>query len=526
MTMILLLKKWLRQLAVLVAFLFLIIILQNRGAVTTFAPGSAENTVKILTAEKWVTLDPAKAGDAASAKIISNIFEGLVKYKANSVEVEPALATKWEVRENGSVWIFQLREGVKFHDGTPFNAEAVKFSVERAMNDENCPYAQMAFEAVKEVEVLNDYTVKFELKQRYAPFLQNLAMPWAAPIVSPTAAKRFGDSFGENPVGTGPYRLKSIKAGELVLAANQNYWKSPPAAEKIQFIYQPDEKKRLEMLINGGADIADGISPANTAAAEKSGLTVLKQRTAAISYLGFYTNKEPFSSGRIRRAAAMAVDREGLVKTLYGGQLTPAESLIPPAMPDHSAKLNQYPYDVNEAKNLLAQNGYPDGMNITLITYKEARPYNPAGGTALAEAVKKQLAEAGINVEIKAYPWQQYKEALKRQEGNCFLYGWVSDNGDPDNFLTTLLTTEQIEQGLNLSRYRNAQADRILAAAQQITDAETRRQLYYHAQQIILQDAPWVVLNYGCDFAVTQKNVKDFTLQPVGGYYLQWVHKS
>lgn len=521
-----LLKKWVRQVVFLVSVLLIVIMLENRDAVTTLAPHS-ENTVKILTAERWESLDPAYAGDAASANIISNIFEGLVKYKANSTEVEPALATDWEIHENGRVWIFHLRKGVKFHDGTPFNAAAVKFSVERVMKGKNTmPYANMAFEMVENIEIMDDYTVKFTLKQAYAPFLQSLAMPWAAPIVSPSAVKGLNDRFAENPVGTGPFCLKDKSENELVLVANKNYWQDPPAVNKVVFIYQPDEKRRLEMLVNGEADIADGISPANIAWAEKNNLKVLKQPAASVNYLGFYANKPPFASARIRRAVTMALDREALAEQLYDKQLAVGESYLPPKVAGYSSKLTQYPYQIDEAKNLLAQNGYPNGMTITLITYQETRPYNPVGGVRLAQGIKEQLAKAGINVQIKAYPWEEYKEALKRQEGNCFLYGWTGDNGDPDNFLATLLTTNQIESGLNIARYSNPQVDRILASAQQVVDGEVREQLYYHAQQIILQEAPWVVLNYGCHIAVSQRNVQKFTLQPIGGYYLQWMKKS
>ncbi|MBM7855672.1 peptide/nickel transport system substrate-binding protein [Desulfohalotomaculum tongense] len=522
--------KWLRRLVLLLAFLFFIAALEKNGVVNTTAPpakNTAQDSLIILTDRQWITLDPAMAADPQSAKIINNIFEGLVKYKPGSVEVEPALATGWQVEQDGRVWIFHLRRGVKFHDNTPFNAQAVKFSVERVMaGKEIMPYSEMVFGMVDKVEVLNDYTVKFVLKYPYAPFLQNLAMPWAAPMVSPTAVKKLGLDFGRSPVGTGPFQLQKWQDERLVLTANENHWKQAPFIKKVLFQAEADNRERLKKLATGRVDIVDNIYLPKLSAKQLKNTVPVQQTSASINYLGFYTDKAPFNSSRLRRAVTMAVNREKLVQELYNGSILPAESYIPAGIPGHSKKLTQYPYNIDECKKLLEQNGYAGGMNLTLITYQGPRPYNPAGGEKLAQAIKKQLALAGINVKIKVYPWPEYKRALKRREGDCFLYGWVGDNGDPDNFLYTLLTTPQIKRGLNPAGYSNPQVDRMLASARQVTDPKLRQRIYYHAQQIILQDAPWILFNYGYDSALITKNVKNFKLQPTGGYYLYGIYKS
>lgn len=522
-------KRWTIQLGVLIAFLFLIFSLENNGVgvVTTFSPSHKEETVlRVLTAKEWLNLDPALAWDPASAKIINNIYEGLVKFKPNSVEVEPALATKWDIQQDGKVWIFKLRQGVKFHDGTPFDASAVKFSVERVKSLDGIGYSEMVFGMVETVEVLDKYTVKFTLKYPYAPFLQNLAMPWAAPIVSPAAVMSHGSDFDKHPSGTGPFMLDKWQRGEnLVLSANKQHWGKKTQIEKVIFEIDQDSKSRLERLVNGEVDIVDNLAPWDKDQAQQYKLNFINQTGISINYLGFYTNKEPFTSNRIRRAVAMAIDRDKVVNHLYLGMLPQAESYIPPMMLGYGKDLEQYPHNLSESKDLLQQNGFPKGMTLTLITYEETRPYNPAGGEKLAEAIKDQLAVAGIEVIIKSYPWNEYREALRRQEGHFFLYGWVGDNGDPDNFLYTLLTTPQIERGLNLSRYSNPQVDRVLASAQQVNDPKLRQRLYHNAQQTILQDVPWVVFNYGSDMAATAPNVKKFEFQPVGGYYLHNVQK-
>jgi peptide/nickel transport system substrate-binding protein len=522
-----LIRKWIGQLIILVIFLFFIVALENSQNVSTTATFNEDESITVSVPQACATLDPAKSADKASAMIINNIFEGLVKYKPNSTDIEPSLATKWEVTEEGKVWTFALRRDVKFHDDTPFNAEAVKASVERVLADKkSMPYAEMVFGMVEKIEVLDDYTVKFILKYPYAPFLQNLAMPWVAPIVSPTAIANFGADFGTHPVGTGPYRLKKWEADSITLVQNKAYWQKPPQIKQILIKVEPKDEQRYQQLENSEADIITVASLNQVVQAEKDQLTVVKQPNLSINYLGFYNNKPPFSSSKIRRAVLMSLDRPKLVKDLYGGLFTAAENCIPPNLVGYNDKLTQYPYNPTAAETLLQQNGYPNGMTLTLITYEEPKPFNAVGGKELALAIKKQLADMGISVNIKAYPWSEYKEALRRQEGDCFLYGWIGDNGDPDNILYPLLTSPQIDKGLNLTRYTNAQVDRMLASGQQIVDPKSRQTIYYHTQQIVLQEVPWILFNYGCDFTITKPHIKDVSYNPVSGLCFYTMHKG
>ncbi|MTI80246.1 MAG: ABC transporter substrate-binding protein [Firmicutes bacterium] len=516
--------KWVRQLVILVAFLCLIIALEKNGVVNTVSPTAEEiNEDQILTvliSDNWQNLDPAMAADLQSAKITSNIFEGLTRYKSGTVDVEPALATDWQVEQNGKVWFFDLRQNVTFHDGTPFNAEAVKFSVERVMSSYKImPYAEMVFGMVDKIEVIDDYRVKFVLEYPYAPFINHLAMPWAAPIISPHSIE------SSQLAGTGPYKLVECQDNNVILAANENYWNNASVIKKVIFQVETDGQERLNKLLAGKADIADNLLLSSEEMQNYKSLVQLQKDGISLNYLGFYTNKEPFISSRLRRAFIMSLNRPQLVKRLYGESITVADGYVPTNMLGHSNDLAQYPYNTTESKRLLLENGF-SGTEITLITYQDTRPYNLAGGTQLAQMIKKELASVGIKVRIKTYPWSQYKKALMRQDGDCFLYGWVGDNTDPDNFLYTLLTTPQIKQGLNLTRYSNPQVDRILANAREVTDSQVRQRLYYHAQQIILQDAPLVLLNYGQVAAVTTATVNHFTLQPTGCFYLNQVYKD
>jgi len=463
-----------------------------------------------------VTLDPAISQDEESNKVISNIFEGLVRFKPGTTEIEPCLAETWQVSADGREWFFYLRKNVKFHDGTPFNAEAVQFSVERQMlpnRTEDMAYAPFVFGMVESVKAINSYTVKFSLKYPYAPFLNNLAMPAAAPIVSPAAVSALGDNFSANPVGTGPFKFGSWEKGEkLILNANLEYWGKQPQYDRLVFTVVKNSRLRSLSLKMRLADIIDGITPSDARLLEQSGYSIIKKTGLDLSYLGFFTDKKPFDNPEIRRAISMSIDREQIITRLFHSGAHVANGPLPPGVLGYDPGTRPPPYDPDGARELLARNGLAEDTKITIITYTNTRVYNPAGGEKLAAAIRSDLALAGIDVEIKAYPWQQYKEALFNAEGDAFLYGWISDNGDPDNFLYTLLSSSQIESGLNTSHYRNNEVDQLLIKAQQDNDRLSREELYRKAVKTIVQDAPWVFLNNSVSLAATSPSIEGFFL--------------
>ncbi|MDF9409560.1 MAG: Periplasmic dipeptide transport protein precursor [Pelotomaculum sp. PtaB.Bin013] len=475
-----------------------------------------------------VTLDPAMSQDEESYKVISNIFEGLVRFKPGTTEVEPCLAEAWQVSADGREWTFYLRKNVKFHDGTPFNAEAVQFNVERQMppnRTENMAYASFVFGMVESVKTINPYTVKFSLKYPYAPFLNNLAMPAAAPIVSPAAASALGDNFSVNPIGTGPFKFGSWEKGKkLILNKNLDYWGKQPQCNRLVFTVVNNSRLRSLALKMHMADIIDEITPQDARLLEQSGYSIIKKPGLDLSYLGFFTDKKPFDNPEVRRAISMSIDREQIIATLFHSESHVADGPLPPGVLGYDPGIRLHPYDPIGAKELLARNGFGGNPKITIITYTDPRIYNPAGGEKLAEAIRADLALVGVDVEIKAYSWQQYKEALYKEEGNAFLYGWISDNGDPDNFLYTLLSSSQIGNGLNSSHYRNDEIDMLLAKAQQEKDRLSREELYHKAVKIIVQDAPWVFLNNSVNLTAISPKIEGLFL-PTGNNSLATVTK-
>lgn len=488
------------------------------------------NQLIYIRREDCASLDPARAQDYLSAEVILNIYEGLVKFKPGTIEIEPSLANSWEVSEDGLMWTFKLRPGVFFQDGTVCNAGAVKFSFDRQLKEDannTISYASVIFGMVSSVEAIDDLTVRFILKYPYAPFLNNLALPFSAPIVSPSAVKEYGNDFWQHPVGTGPFKVRQWKHGsEVVLNANEGYWGKKPMISEIIFRKEDNPDRRLKMLQAGKADIVEGLPSADFSALAEKGIKIQSAGGMDISYLGFYTNKKPFNTLQARKAVCQSINLEELTKTLYGSNIVPANGPLPPGVLAFQKNLKQYPYDPEQARLQLKAAGYPDGLKITLISYADSRPYNPAGGAKLASAVAEQLKKAGIQTQVITYPWEEFKQALSRQEGDAFIYGWTSDNGDPDNFLYTLFCWAQYNRSQNSTRYENQKVDTLLITAQRTSDPALRAMLYHDVQEQLLSDAPALFINHSLNIAFTRPEIENFTLQPWGISYLSSVKKQ
>ncbi|MQL52355.1 ABC transporter substrate-binding protein [Desulfofundulus thermobenzoicus] len=460
------------------------------------------------------TLDPLLAGDYASNRILVNIYEGLVRLQAGSPEPEPCLATRWEVSRDGLEWTFYLRSGVTFQDGTPFNAEAVKFNFERIVSGQNnSPYASFVFGMVQRVEVLNPSTVRFTLKYPYSPFLYNLAMPVAA-MVSPAAVAKYKDDFWQHRAGTGPFIFKQWeKNKEIILQANAEYWGVKPAVPGVIFRTIPDAATRKSMLLSGAAHISEGISTAEIPSLQQKGFQVVSTPGLDLSYLGFYTNKGLFRNRALREIACQACDPRALAEELFPGEVITAAGPLPPRVLASDQTPERPQPNPEKARRDLISAGYGQGLPITLLAYSNARPYNPAGGEKLARVLAEQLNRAGFQCAIKVYPWEDFKKALLRQEGDAFIYGWTGDNGDPDNFLYTLFSSAQINSGLNATRYRNQEVDTLLQTARRTADDNLRSRIYRDVLLQVHQDVPMVFLHHSVKTLVTAGNIQGTGLQ-------------
>jgi len=503
----------------LLGLLALALLIQPRAGQEVQTTMQSSDSKRIIIAQKYTvsTLDPATATDTGSIRLIANLYEGLVRFKPGTLEIEPCLAESWQVSPNGLTYTFNLRRGVNFHDGVALDAAAVRVSVQRQLTDQAAKaanYADFVYAPLNKIKIVDPYTITFSLKYPYAPFLNNLAMPMAAPVVSPAASSPASGKFGTSPAGTGPFNYVGEANGGQLLKANSDYWDGPPEAAEILFVSEPVADQRVQKLLKGQIDIALDLTFAQTAELRFKGYPVLRATGMDIGYLGFYTERQPFSKLAVRQAVARSINQRDILEKLWPQETRPAHGTLPPTVLGYNPELTQLGYAPSKAVQLLKEAGYAKGLSFTLVTYTDTRPYSPGGGRVLAEALAKSLAKQNINVKVQAYPWQQFKQALDRREGDAFLYGWISDNGDPDNFLSTLLTEDQIKNGLNITRYHNAELATLLASGRQTSDQATRQRLYNQAQEIINRDAPWLILNHSLYHAATSPAIQGFILNP------------
>jgi peptide/nickel transport system substrate-binding protein len=472
-----------------------------------------------------VALDPAVVTDGESFIVTEQIYEPLVNYGKDNTDIVPGLAKKWDISEDGLTYTFELEEGVKFHDGEKFNADAVVKNFERwsKSNDEEKFYYYKSmfggFEGdeghvIESVTADGDNKVVFKLKRPQAPFLKNIAMsPFA--IASPKSLD--GDKLSKEPVGTGPFKFKSWKPNDtIVLEKNADYWvKDLPKLDGVTFKVIKDNSSRLNALTKGEIDLMDGLNPSDMKKVSDNGKLQLFERPSMnVGYLGFNVEKAPFDKKEVRQAISHLIDKQAIIDNFFEGTAEPAKNPMPPSINGYNDSIQDRAYDEAKAKELLAAAGLPDGFKMDLWAMPVARPYMP-NGQKVAEAIQANLAKVGIEANIVTFEWGTYLEKTRNGEAPVFMLGWTGDNGDADNFLYTLLDKDNIGSN-NYSRYTNEEVHKLLLEAQSNPDEDARAELYKKAQEIIHEDAPWVPLVHSKPQLAGASKIKGFVPHPTG----------
>ena len=490
------------------------------GLVTSAGAQPAGTLVVGLVAEP-VNLDPAQVTDLNSNRVGRRIVETLVTFPDESTHIVPGLAESWTVSKDGLHYTFKLRKGVAFHDGTPFNAEAVKFSIERQINPEHpaakvgkYPFANYFFGNVKAVEVVDPLTVEFVLKEPRASFLAVLTAG-AASVVSPSAVKKFGADYPSNPIGTGPFKFVAWERGQkVVLEKNPGYWRGPAKIERV--IYRPivEDQARLTELLTGALDLIVGTPPDYVGQLESSGkVTLLKQVGAHVWYLGINNQKKPFDDKRVRQAMNYAVNKDAIVRDVLKGTGSLSAGPVLPKTWGADTALKPYPYDPERAKKLLGEAGYPSGFTTTLwVPESGSGMQSPV---AMSTVIQSNLKAVGINVTLQTMEWGAYLAKLRTKEQELFALSWMAGNEDPDMVMYPLLHSSQwTPNGPNRALYKNERFDDLLSQARQVTDQTKRAALYREAQKILVEDAPWIFVDHEIQTAAHSKRVQGFKLHP------------
>lgn len=485
-----------------------------------------------------VGLDPSHEDDGESFKVCDNIYECLVTYKQESTEIIPCLAESWTISEDGLNYTFLLRKEVKFHDGTPFDANAVLFSFNRQRLEDHPfaktggPYKYWAnmgmSQIISDIVKLNSHEIKLVLTKPEAPFLANLGMNFCA-IVSPTAACKWKDDFNFHPVGTGPFKFdRWDKDDKIVLVANEEYWNGRPYLDKLIFRSIPDNATRLLELQTGSIHGMDFPNPEDLKIIEKDpNLKLLKQTGMNVCYLGMNMDHKPFDNLKVRQAVNHSINKTIIVEALYSGLGQVALNPIPPILWGYHSTIPQYEYNPEKARELLKEAGFEDGFETTLYVMDVPRPYLP-NPRKVSQAIQADLAEVGIKAKIVTYEWGTFLDKTDNGEHDMVILGWSGDNGDPDNFLYLLLDKDAAKiPATNLAFYRSDELHKLLISAKRATKQEEREKLYRQAQERIHADAPWVPLAHMQQVVVLNKKVQNYKLNPTTKHLFHkvWLEK-
>ncbi len=499
------------------------------------APIPAVDELVVAKPDDASGLDPALVSDGESSQVCRNLFDTLVRHSADSMKLEPALAISWNHSNGGKTWDFHLRKGVRFHDGTPFNAQAVVDNYGRQFQAEHrlrFPGNRFPYWAdiwgtspclIESITALDEYTVRFQLRQVVAPFVENLAMPFFG-IVSPKSLERWKSDNFKHPVGTGAFRFVEWRERErIVLEANPDYWGGPPKMKKLTFLPVKDPTSRQMQLEAGKVHLITGVLLENVEKLKLNrAVEVITQPGMNIGYLALNNEQPPLDQLKVRQAIAYAVERGEIARALYRGLAEVADSHLPPMIWGQTP-LQRYPYDPAKSRQLLAEAGFPDGFESELWYMSAARPYYPEP-KVMGEALQAMLAEIGVRVELKAVDWGSYLEQVGKGKHQMALGGWIGDTGDPDNYLYVMLDDNNVDTergGSNLCLFRNPEVHQRLIRAREIVDQQERSRLYQEAQQLLHQACPSLPLVHAHQVGARHPALEGFQLHPTGTMILQ-----
>lgn len=470
---------------------------------------SAGNHFTYVIGTEPLTLDTHLMSDANTGRVSVQIHENLVKRDLEG-NFQPVLATEWSPNEDATEWTFKLREGVTFHDGEPFNAEAVKYNIERLKDPATGSPKSSLVTMISNYDIINDYEIKFILDQPCA-VIPAMLSTYSTGMMSPKAVDEYGKDYSTHAAGTGPLKLKEwIPGTSMSLEKYAGYWGEQATAETIEIKIIAEDSARAMMLKTGDADVAANI-PSVLVDELKSDPNVSIEMVPGYRtiYLGLNFQDEKLANRKVREAIDYAIDRDAIINGILGGYVTfPSTGVISSSIQNAKTGIgDDYKYDPEKAKQLLAEAGYPDGFT-TRINTPEGRY---AMDRQVAEAIQAMLSQVGVTAEVRVLDWGAYTEAAAAGDTEIFLLGKGCATGDLAQDLMYNYKSGELQ---NYTFYSNPEYDQVCEQQQRTADEDARRELLYKMQDIIHEDRASIILYYENQTFGTRANVSGLVIYP------------
>jgi len=476
----------------------------------------------------------------------NTVYNELVQFRRGTLDLEPALATSWDISADQRTYTFHLRGGVKFHTTAwfrptrDFNADDVLFTFNRMLHADDpfrkaypssFPYfSDLGFDRnIESIEKVDALTVRFRLKEPDVIFVRNLAMSFASILSAEyadklSAAHREAD-INQLPVGTGPFVFRSYQKDALIrYDANPVYWRPDDVKlAHLIFAITPDPAVRMQKLASGECQVSVFPRPADLEVVKRNAaLTAVSGVGFNVGFVAYNTQHAPLNRVEVRRALDMAIDKPAIIQSVFSGNATIASNPMPPAQWSYNKQLKDAPYDPAKAKALLAQAGFPNGFEISLWAMPVQRPYNP-NAQLMAQLIQQDWAKIGVRAKIVSYEWGEYNRRAKQGgEHDAMLYGWSGDNGDPDNWLGTLLGCDAVH-GSNVSKWCDPAFNALIDKARAAANVDERTALYQQAQVIFKQQVPYTPIAHSIVSLPVSKRVKGMVFSPLGSHRFEGV---
>jgi len=470
--------KWTLVLCLVVA---LILIIVGVGYIEPIT-----KPIVVIQGSEITNLDPVLDSDIHHWRITGNIFDHLVT-RDDDMKIVPCLAKSWKVIKDGYAMEFELRTDVKFQDGTPFTAKDVKYTIERIQDPKLKSRLAIYISEIVGVDIIDDYHVIIRTKSLYPILLARLTS--GVLMVSKSIVERMGDeAFANHPIGTGPYMLESwTKGEEIVLVANPDYWGGAPEVKKVIFKTISESSTRVAALLTGDADIIDGLPVYDVQRVrDHPDLEIVSIPSCRVMHIALDTRIKPFNDKRVRQAMNYAVNVDSIIEYILGGYGYLEANLECSTAFGYNPNIEPYKEDLEKAKGLLAEAGYPDGFKTEIVV----APGRYFSGEEVAEAIAGQLSRVGIEVDVIKIENNTVLKLLTtgKRPPMCF-FGWGASILDADGTLYYLTHTDEL-----YSNYSNKDLDQLLEAARTNMDKDIRINLYYKAAELIREEAPFIFL--------------------------------